>query len=317
MFNTILRKRFEKKEDDSSNAELQECRSKLDAISRSQAVIEFNLDGTVITANDNFLATLGYELDEITGKHHKIFMPPEERDCIEYRRFWETLNDGKHHSGEFRRIGKDGNEIWIQAMYYPVVGTNGEPTKVVKFASDITNEIRMRHEAEAASLAVSNSIDQMSATISDISSHVSHTAGMAATTKDELTGTADSVGKLEESSQMIERIVDLIRSLAEQTNLLALNATIESARAGESGKGFAVVANEVKELAKQTASATNSIDASISEIRSMVLECVDSTSRTLDSIGRVNESMTSIASAVEEQSATMQDLNESAMHLRG
>jgi methyl-accepting chemotaxis protein len=156
----------------------------------------------------------------------------------------------------------------------------------------------------------------MLTTISDISSHVSQTAGLARETESAVDKAATSVKKLDECSREIEKIVELIRNLAEQTNLLALNATIESARAGEAGKGFAVVANEVKELAKQTAMATENIDSSVTEIRELVSENVDSTSRVSDSIRGVTESMTSVASAVEEQSATMHSLHETATQLR-
>ena len=297
-------------------AELQECRSKLDAVSRGQAVIEFEMDGTIVTANDNFLHALGYELSEIKGHHHRMFVDPAEANTTEYRHFWDTLNRGQFHSGEFRRIRKDGQEIWIQAMYFPITDENGNPIKVVKFASDITAAVRMRNKTQEVGEVVSTSIEQIVQTISEISSHVSQTAGMASTTKGQVESTSMSVGQLEQSSQAIERILDLIRGLAEQTNLLALNATIESARAGEAGKGFAVVANEVKELAQQTANATNDIDKSITEIRNLIAACVESTQHVTEGISQVNESMTSIAGAVEEQSATMQSLSATSAQLR-
>lgn len=297
--------------------ELRECRSKLDAISRSQAVIEFTPEGTILTANQNFQNALGYELQEIVGQHHSMFVDSSERMGPEYRQFWRTLQRGQFHSGQFRRIRKDGRSIWIQALYYPIVGEDGDVQKVVKFASDITPQIHLREETTLAVKDVSVSIDQMAATISEISMNVSQTADLASATMREVTSTADSVRKLDTRSQVIERIVDMIRGLAEQTNLLALNATIESARAGESGKGFAVVANEVKELAKQTANATTDIDKSISEIRELILECVDSSNRVSESIGTVTERMTTMASAVEEQSATMQNLKTTTARLRG
>ncbi len=296
--------------------ELRECRSKLDAISRSQAVIEFTPEGVVLTANRNFQEALGYELHEIVGQHHSMFVDSNERTSPEYRQFWKTLQRGQFHSGQFHRIRKDGRSIWIQALYYPIVGEDGSVQKVVKFASDITAQVRLRDEATLAAKDVSLSIDQMAATISEISMNVSQTADLATATMREVSLTSDSVRKLDTRSQVIERIVDMIRGLAEQTNLLALNATIESARAGEAGKGFAVVANEVKELAKQTANATTDIDKSICEIRELILECVDSSSRVSESVSTVTERMTTMASAVEEQSATMQNLKETTARLR-
>ena len=108
------------------------------AIGKSQAVIEFNLDGTIITANQNFLDALGYRLDEIQGKHHSMFVEPGERDSAEYRAFWANLNRGEYQAAEYKRIAKGGREIWIQASYNPIFDRSGKPCRVVKFATDIT-----------------------------------------------------------------------------------------------------------------------------------------------------------------------------------
>jgi len=110
----------------------------IDAISKSQAVIEFNLDGTILTANQNFLSTMGYSLDEIKGKHHRMFAEPDYANSREYDLFWQDLNQGNFASGEYKRVGKFGKEVWIQATYNPIMDQNGKPFKVVKFASDIT-----------------------------------------------------------------------------------------------------------------------------------------------------------------------------------
>lgn len=110
----------------------------IEAISKSQAVIEFNLDGTIIRANDNFLAATGYRLEEIQGRHHSMFVEPQYRSSYEYQAFWEKLRQGQYDAGEYKRIGKKGNEIWIQASYNPILDLNGEPFKVVKYATDIT-----------------------------------------------------------------------------------------------------------------------------------------------------------------------------------
>jgi methyl-accepting chemotaxis protein len=126
------------------------------AIERSQAVIEFNLDGTVIRANDNFLGAVGYTLAEIEGRHHSLFCPPEYVATQEYRDFWKALNDGQFLSSKYRRIGKGGREIWIQASYNPVLDAQGRPCKVIKFATDVTaielerieNDRRRGSEAE-------------------------------------------------------------------------------------------------------------------------------------------------------------------------
>jgi len=113
----------------------------LEAIGKAQAVIEFKLDGTILTANDNFLKTLGYSLDEIKGKHHSMFAEPGLVGSIEYRMFWDKLGRGEYDAGQYKRIGKGGREVWIQASYNPIMDMNGKPFKVVKYATDVTAEV--------------------------------------------------------------------------------------------------------------------------------------------------------------------------------
>jgi methyl-accepting chemotaxis protein len=108
------------------------------AIGKSQAVIEFNMDGSILTANENFLNALGYSLDEIKGQHHRMFVGSSDRDGAAYRQFWANLNAGQYQAGEYKRIGKGGKEVWIQASYNPILDMNGKPFKVVKYATDTT-----------------------------------------------------------------------------------------------------------------------------------------------------------------------------------
>jgi methyl-accepting chemotaxis protein len=119
-------------------AEFADLNGKVEAIGRSQAVIEFNMDGTVITANQNFLDTLGYSLGEIKGKHHAMFVEPGYRESPEYKAFWDRLRAGEYQAAQYKRIGKGGREVWIEASYNPVLDLNGRPWKVVKFATDLT-----------------------------------------------------------------------------------------------------------------------------------------------------------------------------------
>ena len=114
------------------------------AIERAQAVIEFELDGTIITANENFLRIFGYTLDEIRGRHHRMFCDPGYAESPEYARFWQRLGRGEYEADEFRRIDKNGAEVWLQASYNPILDMEGRPMKVVKFASDITIEVQKR-----------------------------------------------------------------------------------------------------------------------------------------------------------------------------
>ncbi|WP_426370387.1 methyl-accepting chemotaxis protein [Pseudocolwellia sp. HL-MZ7] len=123
-----------------NESEYKELLAKMDAISKSQAVIEFNMDGTIITANDNFLNAVGYSLDEIQGQHHSLFVEPSYKTSYEYKAFWDNLNNGQYESNEYKRLGKGGKEIWIQASYNPILGDDGKPTKVVKYATDVTEQ---------------------------------------------------------------------------------------------------------------------------------------------------------------------------------
>src|SRR5204862_319554 len=117
---------------------------------RSQAVIEFSMDGVVQTANDNFLRVLGYSLNEIKGKHHRMFVDERYAKGFEYREFWQKLERGEYVADEFKRIGKGGKEVWIQASYNPILDLNGTPFKVVKFATDVTATVKLRESIAAS-----------------------------------------------------------------------------------------------------------------------------------------------------------------------
>jgi methyl-accepting chemotaxis protein len=123
-----------------NEAEYKELLAKIDAIGKSQAVIEFNMDGTIITANDNFLNAMGYSLEEIQGQHHSLFVEPNYKTSPEYKAFWEGLNRGQYETAEYKRLGKGGQEIWIQASYNPILDEDGKPVKVIKYATDVTEQ---------------------------------------------------------------------------------------------------------------------------------------------------------------------------------
>ena len=324
------------------------------ALSKTQAVINFNPDGTITDANDNFLNALGYRLDEVKNKHHSMFCPGDFVKSPAYQEFWQKLKNGQFVSGQFRRIGKGNREIWIQASYNPVFDLNGKVLKVVKYATEITREKRewidlvrtlgdtanqlgsaaeelsatanqfaqsarnttvQTTSAAAASVEVSKGVrsvatntEEMTASIKEIAQNTFIGSEKTRMSMKKANETNALVLQLGEESKEIGTVIKTISSIAQQTNLLALNATIEAARAGDAGRGFAVVANEVKELAKQTAKATDEISNKISRIQQSTGNAVLAIGDISKAVEEINSISTTIASSVEEQTATTNEV---------
>ena len=321
------------------------AQSQVAAISRSQAVIEFELDGRVVQANENFCQALGYRLDEIQGQHHSLFVDATERASAAYRDFWRKLAAGEFVSGQFLRIAKGGREIWIQGSYNPIFDLDGKPYKVVKFATDITEQVLQQkqraetfkqvdaqlggmtetvtsvsHEAvEAAAAsnqtsgnvqAVAAGAEELSASFHEIARQVAHASEIAQKAVAVAANAGSIVAALASDAQKIGEIVGLISDIAAQTNLLALNATIEAARASEAGRGFAVVAAEVKTLATRTSKATDEIREQVSSVRASTSDVTSAIESIGEIIGTINSITAAIAGSVQAQSAVTTDMSE-------
>ena len=282
-------------------------RATMDALSRSTAIVEFEPDGTIVDCNDNFTNAVGYNKADILGKHHRIFCEPDYANSTEYSHFWSKLNNGEFFSGMFKRVNSRGDTLWLEASYNPVYDNEGKLHRIVKFASDVTEQTE-KAEAERESAQIAYRIsDETSNTASEGGEVIKKAVAEMNKIAESVSSSSSHIENLNKQSAEINSIINTIQSIADQTNLLALNAAIEAARAGEQGRGFAVVADEVRQLAARTSQSTSEISAMITSIQqdtstasSSMEQCLSQVSTGVELANQTGEVITKIQHGAQE-----------------
>ena len=231
----------------------------IEAIGKSQAVIEFSMDGTILSANQNFLATLGYSIDEVRGKHHRMFVEAGERESAEYREFWANLRRGEFQSAEYKRIGKGGREVWIQASYNPIRDLNGKPFKVVKYATDVTRQAKTRigiGEIVTSLSAAANDLTDLSQVMS---SNAEETVAQANAVSSAAAEVSRGIQTVSQGTSEMESTIREISKGAQSSARVAKRAVETSAQTnatmqklGESTEEIGKVIKVITTIAQQT-----------------------------------------------------------------
>ena len=271
----------------------------IEAISKSQAVIEFNMDGTIVTANANFLNTLGYSLDEIKGKHHSLFVEPGYRQSSEYKEFWASLQRGEYQAAEYRRLGKGGKEVWIQASYNPITDMNGKPFKVVKYATDTTAQVQSRLENEKGMEECVRVLTEVSA--GNLLEKMEHDyQGTFGDIKEALNATVDRL------SEMVRRLMETAQSVNVAASEIASGSSDLSMRTEQQASSLEETAASMEEITgtvrrnSENANNANQLSTNASKLADAGGKVVEEAVGAMANIERSSQKISDIIGVIDE-----------------
>ena len=232
---------------------------KLRAIDKAQAVIEFDLDGTIRTANENFLRVVGYSMEELRGKHHRVFVDPQYAASADYEAFWAKLRRGEYDAAEYRRLGKGGREVWLQASYNPILDANGRPVKVVKFATDVTEQKRMTQQLAALVEQIRVAAGEVTSSAKDIADG---NTSLSQRVEEQAASLEETAGSMEEMTATVKQnsdnaaaakqLASAARASAEQGGTIVTQAVEAMQAINAASRKIADIIGVIDEIAFQT-----------------------------------------------------------------